>query len=85
MKGVPGILGVNCRGVNESEEKGLYCSLIGWMALDLNGRCYCLFEVSNAIYNGPYAEEGSIYFGLCPEDVIELIGKSEALDKCGLE
>ena len=31
------------------------------------------FEISNAINIGPYAEEGSVYFSLCLDDVIELI------------
>ena len=57
-------------GGNESEENGLHCSLIGWMALDLNGWYCCLFEVSNAINIVPYADERSVYFGLCLEDVI---------------
>ena len=82
LKDIPGVLGVKCRGRYESEEKGMYCSLMGWMVLDLNGWRCCLFEVSNAIYVGPYADEGSVYLSLCLEDVIELIGKNEMLDKC---
>ena len=73
LKDIPGVLSVNCRGRDEGEEKGLNYSLMGWMALDLNGWHCCLFEVSNAIYIGPYADELSVYFGLCFEDVIELI------------
>ena len=73
LKDIPGILGVNCRGRDESKEKGLYCILMEWMALDLNGWHCCLFKVSNTIYISPYAEEGSVYFGLCFEDVIGLI------------
>ena len=85
LKDIPGVLGVNCRGRDESEEESLYCILMGWMALDLNGWRCCLFEVSNTIYISPYADEGSVYFSVCLEDVIELIGKSEALDKCRWE
>ena len=73
LKYIPGVLGVNCSGRNESKEESLYCILMGWMALDLDGRRCCLFEVSNAIYIGPYAEEGSVSFSLCLEDVMELI------------
>ena len=58
LKDIPGVLGVKCKGRDESEEKGMYCSLMGWMALDLNGWRCCLFQVFNAIYVGPYAEEG---------------------------
>ena len=73
LKDIPGVVVVNGRWRDESEEKGLYCVLMGWMALDLDGWRCCLFEVSNAIYISPYAKEGSVYFGLCLEDVIDLI------------
>ena len=73
LKYIPGVLGVNCRGRNESKEESLYCIVMGWMALNLDGWHCCLFEISNAINIGPYAEEGSVYFGHCLEDVIELI------------
>ena len=31
------------------------------------------FEISNAINIGPSTEEGSVYFSLCLDDVIDLI------------
>ena len=62
LKDKPEVLGVNGRGRNESEEKDLYCSLMGWMALDLDGWRCCLLEVSNAIYIGSHAEERSVFF-----------------------
>ena len=62
LKDIPGVLGIHCRGRDEGEEKGLYCSLVGWMALDLNCWRSCLLEVSNAIYIGSHAEERSVFF-----------------------
>ena len=64
LKAVLGVLGVNCRGIDESEEKGLYCSLMGWMAPDWNGWLCCLLNSPMSQKIGPHADEKSVCFSV---------------------
>ena len=47
------------------------------MSFDLNGWHCCLFEDTNAIDIGPYADKRNVYFSICFADVMELVGRSE--------
>ena len=82
LEDISGVLVINSQGRDEGEEKCLYCNLEGWMTFNLYGWCCCLFEVSNAVNIAPNALEGGIYVGLCLKDLIELVCKGEALNKC---